>query len=279
MIVTYIGTAAAEAIPALFCQCQVCENARKNLGREFRSRSGAVIGDNLLIDFPPDVYHSTIRAGVYLPGIKDIFITHSHEDHCDPDELANRITPVTCKRKPGEDYDTNVYGNIGVIDKLSRLSGKPGIKLHHIKPFEPITTNGYTVTPLKTQHMKIEEAYIYLIEQNGKRFLYGNDTGFFPNETIDYLTGKYLDAVSLDCTYAMMHCEKGWGHMSLALNVELKDLLISRSAADQNTIFIAHHFSHNGFIPDGRLYTLEELEKIAAERSFLVSYDGMKVEF
>ena len=42
MKLTYIGTAAAEAVPALFCECLFCENARKRGGREFRRRSGAV---------------------------------------------------------------------------------------------------------------------------------------------------------------------------------------------------------------------------------------------
>ena len=50
MKITYLGTAAAEAIPALYCQCAACESARKNLGKEYRCRSGCVIArDNQIL--------------------------------------------------------------------------------------------------------------------------------------------------------------------------------------------------------------------------------------
>ena len=38
MKIKYLGTAAAEAIPALFCTCDVCRKARKVGGRELRLR-------------------------------------------------------------------------------------------------------------------------------------------------------------------------------------------------------------------------------------------------
>ena len=43
MKLLFMGTAAAEAIPALFCRCEVCRRARETGGREIRTRSGALI--------------------------------------------------------------------------------------------------------------------------------------------------------------------------------------------------------------------------------------------
>ena len=32
MKIQYLGTAAAEGLPALFCGCEICQNARKTKG-------------------------------------------------------------------------------------------------------------------------------------------------------------------------------------------------------------------------------------------------------
>lgn len=277
MKITYLGTAAAEAIPALFCQCPVCENARKHLGKEYRCRSACCIDGDLLIDFPPDIYCSSIRAGVYLPGIRNIIFTHSHEDHCAPDELANRVTPVYCKRRPGEDYETGIYAGEGTLLRLKKLEGRPGLKLHYLPLFTPTVIGDKTVTALRAYHMQNEECYLYLVEKDGGRFLYGHDTGDFPADTMEYLKGKMLDAASLDCTNVMLNW-KGGGHMGILGDADIRRRLIEQGSADAHTKFIAHHFSHNGFIPDGRQYSLAEFEEICAGYGFEVSYDGMKFE-
>ena len=56
MKIKYLGTAAAEGVPALFCRCPVCEKSRSAGGRNIRSRSQAIIDDTLLIDYPPDSF-------------------------------------------------------------------------------------------------------------------------------------------------------------------------------------------------------------------------------
>ncbi|MBR7098190.1 MAG: hypothetical protein IKC59_02145 [Clostridia bacterium] len=61
MKLQFLGTAAAEGIPSLFCHCETCKKARERGGRELRSRSQAIVNDRLLIDFPCDAfYHFTL---------------------------------------------------------------------------------------------------------------------------------------------------------------------------------------------------------------------------
>ena len=48
MKLLYLGTAAAEGIPAAFCSCPVCTNARRQKGRELRSRSQVLLDGELL---------------------------------------------------------------------------------------------------------------------------------------------------------------------------------------------------------------------------------------
>ena len=50
----YLGTAAAEGWPAVFCNCPLCKRAALLGGRNIRTRSQALINKDLLIDLPPD---------------------------------------------------------------------------------------------------------------------------------------------------------------------------------------------------------------------------------
>ena len=44
------GTAAAEAIPALFCHCPLCSQARERGGKNLRSRTAYQLGETIRID-------------------------------------------------------------------------------------------------------------------------------------------------------------------------------------------------------------------------------------
>ena len=61
--------------------------------------------------------------------------------------------------------------------------------------------------------------------------------------------------------------------MNLERCVALRDKLKEIGVADENTVFVLHHFSHNG---GNAVY--DDFSKIAAEHNFLVSYDGMEIE-
>ena len=60
MKLTYYGTAAGEAWPGVFCSCALCQRARVLGGKNIRTRSQALIDDDLLLDLPPDNYLHTL---------------------------------------------------------------------------------------------------------------------------------------------------------------------------------------------------------------------------
>ena len=86
----YLGTSAAEGIPAMFCNCNICTQAKKLGGKNIRTRSQAVIDDRLLIDFPPDTYTHVIYGGLDLTKIYSCIVTHSHSDHLYSKDLGMR---------------------------------------------------------------------------------------------------------------------------------------------------------------------------------------------
>lgn len=90
MKIRYLGTAAAEGFPAVFCNCAACKAARKDIGRELRTRSQMLVNEDLLIDFPPESYYHAMRFGVDLSAVRTLLVTHSHTDHFYAQEFVNR---------------------------------------------------------------------------------------------------------------------------------------------------------------------------------------------
>lgn len=270
-----MGTAASEGWPALFCKCEACEKARRLGGKNIRTRSQSMIDHKIVIDMPPDTYFHILTQQIDLSGVREILITHSHEDHFYPLDLILKAPPYAWS---GESSSINVYGNQVVIDRIKQemeRSGIPEIGQYvnpvFLEPFSPIQVGDYQVTALLADHIPNEKCYLYSVEKGDKHLLYAHDTGVFPEVTWEYLRGVRWDAVSLDCTFVLKSNERG--HMGLPNNVQVRRKMMECGCADSHTKFIVNHFSHNGGIPH------EELSERAAKLGFLTAFDGMTVEF
>jgi phosphoribosyl 1,2-cyclic phosphate phosphodiesterase len=273
MKIKYLGTAAAEGIPAVFCKCKVCMEAKRLKGKDIRTRSQAVIDGKLLFDFPPDSYTHYLKGGVDLPAIRHLFVTHSHMDHFFSAELALR-RPVFIASTPIEAL--HIYGNRAVETLIKEFEKKEGAStfntFHYILPFKPVEVDGYNVTSILARHDPKEDCLNYIIQHEGKALLYAHDTGIFPDAVWDYLakTKICFDLVSLDCT--AMTGKDGPGHMGLRENIEVRRRLFDIGAVNKNTICIVNHFSHNGRLNH------RELSKAARKEGFIAAWDGMEIE-
>jgi len=267
MKLMYLGTAAAEGVPAVFCNCEKCVYARKVGGKEIRTRSGALVDDFLKIDMPADGYMQSLLHGLDYSKLDHILITHTHEDHYCVLELNNRRKPFSQKAKT--EKPLTVYGSIQAEAMIHPMLEEGVLEFKVLTAYEPVKIEDYTVTPLPAVHAFNEQAFFYLIEKGDKALLYCHDTDEFTDEHIEFLKTKKVTMVSLDCTNGVLEMDYV-GHMGISDNLRMKEKLISIGTADENTIFIANHFSHNGVAP------YEELQKRLP--GFLVSYDGMTVE-
>lgn len=273
MKIKYYGTAAAEGWPGLFCRCECCKEARRRGGKNIRTRSQAAIDDTLLVDFPPDTYLHMLNYGLDLPHFRNCIVTHAHEDHLYPHDVEMRMEGFCEDVLPGP---FTLYGSDSVCAKLDALSDRAKkserLAWHEVMEYQPFTVEGYTVTPLLATHGKQAglKCYIYMIEKDGKRLLYGNDTGNFPKATWDYIAGRHFDLVSLDCTTLLE--KDGANHMGIEDVLEVKQRLLDLDCADASTVWVITHFSHNG----GILH--EELEEKMRPYDFHVAYDGFEIE-
>ena len=276
MKIKFLGTAAAEGIPALFCDCAVCQNARKVGGKEIKTRSQAIVDDKILIDFPADTYMHALYGGLDLVSVRHCIITHGHMDHlyerdfwCRNPGIGNGSVDGTIM----DVYMTEATRNIA-SEYYEKQVDKDRVRLNTIKAYEPFMIEDYKIIPLRAYHDPSTEPVFYIIEHGEKTLLYANDTGYFFDEVWEFLA-KYerkFDFVSLDCTGMMLENYRH-GHMGLMVDAEVVEKLREIGRCDDNTVVYVNHFSHNGKA------THEELVGHAAKYGFGVTFDGCEVEF
>lgn len=277
MKLQYWGTAAAEALPAIFCRCETCQKARERGGKNVRMRPNAMIDDVLKIDFNADTYGQSLKFGVDLTDLKYLLVTHTHSDHFYPNDLNMRRQGFAnfC----GNKSMMTVYGSEKVMNTIRPMAeSKPMSGLLQgveIKPFESVQIDKYTVYPVRGVHDPNAGPLIYAITDGTSTLLYWHDSGPLPDEAFAYWkeNGLRFDFVSMDCTSACSPIDYD-AHMNFERNIKMRDRLLAEGLADEKTVFCCNHFSHNGA---HSLY--DEFVEIAAKEGFITSYDGMVVEF
>ena len=273
MKIKFYGTAAVDGVPALFCKCRVCEKTRADGGRNIRTRSQACIDDTLLIDLPPDTYTHAVFGGLPLQDIEHCLITHSHYDHFVPEELDIRTAYCVAEVTHG----FTVYGTEKVMEALGgrvrdeKFTERVGFAL--IEPFKPFTAAGYKITPLAADHDAASGPVIFLIEKDGKTILYGNDTGYFPEDTWRYFetARPKLDMAVFDCTFGYRPGMRR-NHMNIQTVIEVRERLEKLGCIGRETKNYLHHICHNSWT------TYDEFAEIAAPYGFTVTYDGFEAE-
>lgn len=270
MKIHFLGTAASEGFPNVFCSCDACLQARKQGGRNIRSRSSVLIDEGVKIDASADSQQQALREGIDLGKVNHLLITHTHYDHLYAGDLTSRMKGFA----HGVASPLHIYGNALALRyckeyDLHTIGNGEEFKLHHIHPFTPFQFEQMTVTPLVADHDPDELCLLFYIEKNGKKLLYGNDTGWFPNETWEWLENKKIDAAILDCTVGVTGNKRSSNHMSVETVIDMKKTFEEKDMLTENGQVIATHFSHNC----GLLY--EDLVTIFEPYDIKVAYDGM----
>ncbi len=268
MEVLFLGTAASEGIPAVFCDCEVCKKARELGGKDLRTRSSVLIDEKYLVDLTPDTFSNALRFNLELTNVQHLFITHSHEDHFYAKELINRTEPFA---HIDDSKILSIYANSKVISEIERTVNVQNarIRLHKLEYFETYKGEDFTITPLPAQHATDQAPFVYFLQINGKNIFYGHDSGWYPEETFEFLKNNRIDLAIFDCTYGKDNFRE-W-HMGIEPIVEIKRILTECGSMNEDSIAVATHFSHNG----GLLHN--QFEEILGKEGFVVAYDGLKL--
>lgn len=274
MKIRYLGTAAAEGVPALFCECDNCQKARALGGKNIRTRSQSLIDDCLLIDFPADTYLHFLQYNLPMHKIHNCLITHSHLDHLYEKDISIRKNGFShLSDKTPLTFYSDVSG-YELIDKEIKRCNNLDAKVEKLQLNTPFNVEGYTVTALRAAHDQKSSPVIFIIEKDGKSIFYSNDTSEYPEESFNYLKTlkKPFDLLSLDCTEACGPCDYV-GHMNLDRCIALVNQLKGLGIVNDNTRIVLNHFSHNG-----ANVSYEEFSEIAKKYGMITAYDGLEIE-
>lgn len=277
MKISFLGTAAAEGVPSLFCNCEYCNNIRKKGASEFRSRTQVMIDGKLCIDFPPEAYSNSLKYGYNFSALQYLLVTHSHMDHFYAHDFILRGYKYAKLAAPvleiyGNEEVRAVYGECTAREMKAEVA--PNLKFNLIAPYSKLKVGAYDVMAIPAQHSKTEDALLFYISDGKRGYLHLHDTGRICDKALDFLkdNGAKAHVVAFDCTFVEQTAGEISRHMGIEDDMVIKEKLLSRGIIDKDTKIIITHFSHNANPTRERLKGVEEKYGVVA------AYDGMEVD-
>lgn len=289
MKVTFLGTAAAEQYPGVWCSCDNCREARALGGRDIRRTSAAHFADQCLFDFPPEVFSQARDAGVDLLPTKLLLVTHSHEDHFYPQNLYWRYQDPSVKDMSAQEQINapsarfgelpllHVFGNVQVLEAMKLVWAGRELSDYQMdvtvmSAYGEYHAAGVDFIPLIANHpdRNGERGFIYLVHAQGRTLLYATDNGSFLPRTRDALRAHKLDAVIMEGTFGL--ADKGSGHMNLErVRAEVGFFEEANLWRGQPRVYLTHLSPH--CTP-----THDKLARLFEGTCVTPAYDGLSIE-
>lgn len=221
---------------------------------EYRRLTSTLLDWNTLIDVT-----STVLDQLKNGQVSAVFFTHSHRDHYDPEALR-ALAP--CRVYAHESWAGEIEGE--------------GLTVVPLKIGESVRVNGFTVTPMPSNH-STERAYEttlhYLFEKEGKCLLYATDGAWLLNAEHHLIGKKTLDAAVFDATIGDI-CPGDWRifeHNSIDMvRLMVKTLYKTGRLKAEAPVYLTH-------LARTLHPTQADLER-QLEKPFLPCFDGMEAE-
>ncbi len=254
MKLQFLGTCACDFSPKL-------ETEFKNIfDNDARRSSALLVNDTILIDCGIHTLESLDILKIPYEQITDILITHTHDDHYIPKNIAeiakNRQSPLRVWIREGAE--------------VPEISNVAIIRMTLLNKYEQY---GITVTGLPANHDQTTFPQHLLIELNGKKLYYACDGGWIMCDALNCLRDSNLDALILDAT--MGECEGDYRvgeHNSIPMIRYMLPSLKTNKIIDDNTRIFLSHIAPSLHKPHSK--TVEIARGFGAE----VAYDGLCLE-
>lgn len=285
------GTSAGGPTPSPFCKCRVCENARVVGGKEVRFRSAFRIDKKIMIDIGADFTSQSVRLQDDLTEIEHILFTHIHDDHFNYKMFQLRT--FSCAMPPSTKLHVylSTYAYKGLksfIDSTPSLIKEDAGYLDEDKVefVEMEFGNTYKiddieVTPLRGMHNTYYEknSSNYLIRlKDGRLMYYALDSGYYLEETFEFLKKVKLDILISECTFPNERPRDTKGcpvHMDITSCIDTLDRLYENGTIDSTTDIYLTHIGEKG-------KTHKELEtyfnNIDRDYNVNIAYDGLSID-
>lgn len=269
------GSGASEAIPAVFCDCALCRQAWKNGGKDIRSRTAYMLGDEIRIDYGPDAMLHRWRFHLHYENLRHLFISHAHKDHFSPLEMNyhyhDELGPAILK-----DLTLTLHGTRPVMDKfhenLVKDFSRMRMILDELDPVRDHRTleNGIQVTSLAANHDCPGAVNYIFTMPDGFTFFIGTDSGVFREETWAIFREFHFDLMVLDGTAGKLNIVGS--HHTAKQVAEAVRRFRDEKIIDSGTRLVTNHFAHCG----GMLHA--DLEAFYRPLGMEPGYDGMVIK-
>ncbi|MCO8124417.1 MBL fold metallo-hydrolase [Stieleria sp. TO1_6] len=187
-LVTFLGTGTSVGVPAIGCDCEVCQSGDP---KNNRTRCAIVVrlpGGTLLVDTPPDLRVQLIRERIRL--VHAVAYTHEHADHIFglddlrlfPFRLGHAV-PLYC-REPVESQIRRAYSYAFSERPDTHTGATPKLEFTRIDE-TPFDVLGARVVPIPMKHGPHFDVLGFRIGD----FAYCTDTNHIPEESIERLAG------------------------------------------------------------------------------------------
>ncbi len=231
--------------PAPFCQCRVCQAARR-AGRIMGCASVLVDG-RYLFDAPSGLGMNLALLKVEPKFPFHIFISHSHQDHFDPQEVVS----ARLQRRRGMTLYLN-RTSAGLLRHYARFNRfrdfsrkRPDYHVRVLAPFRPVRVDARaTVLPIPADHDRTnrETPLNYILHVGRKSLLYACDTGWYSDRSWSAVARCRLAAVVLECT-CLRTVTGGSKHLDFEHFLLFVEKLRQLECLAPRTPIIATHFN------------------------------------
>ena len=222
---------------------------------EYRRHASALLDGCLLLD----VTKSVLDLIPDRAAVTDVFFTHSHDDHFDPEALR-ALAP--CRVYAHESWADCIKG-----DGMNVIPLQTGV---------PVEAAGFAVTPMPSNHYadrENETTLHYLIEKEGKRLLYATDGGWLTTRENQLIGTKTLDAIVFDATVGDGYSDdfQVFHHNSVEMIRLMRGALIKTGRLRETTPVFLTHLSRV-------LHESQAVLERQLERPLIPCFDGMRIE-
>lgn len=286
MIGQFWGTSAAEGIPAPFCRCAVCTEAREKKGKYRRRRSCFRLSDSIMLDLGADAVVQSMEFGDMVD-VDHVLVTHTHDDHLNPHMMMEAFWGNRCGYRNRLLHYYFTEQAYEIVEKWRQndwiLKGMVPdweehdiIEFHKLQYGERIEIDGIGVTPFRGNHCGNvkENTALYLLElPDGRTLFYGLDSGPYFAETLTALKNHRIDIFISEATGGIQPTAPESTHMNLQNVRDLADQLCRQGTLHKDSILYLTHINHG----TGHDQMIDGVSRLHFPIQTIVAYDGCKI--
>lgn len=247
-----LGTGTSTGVPILGCSCPVCTSEEEKDNRLRSSVLFKIDGDNILVDFGPDIRRQLLREKI--SHLEACILTHDHADHSHGvDDLRpftffqNKSIPIfthrdainTITRKFPYIFDQENFFK----DKKKLGGGLPHLTLNDAMDLGKESAKGFIEIEI------LGNKFEFFLNPHGhtetlgilyRKVCYIIDCNSIPETTIQELAKKNLDLLVIDSVRREPHST----HLHLAKSMEYAKQI---NAKETRLTHLSHDFQHQEF--------------------------------